>query len=63
MALVAPGVVDTEMHVSFMADYGIKNPATTPAQSVTGMITAIDKLDPTQAARGILNYDGTVSAW
>ena len=63
VALVAPGVVDTEMHVSFMADYGIKNPAITPAQSVTGMITVIDKLDPTQAARGILNFDGTVSAW
>src|SRR5262249_27151691 len=30
VALVAPGVVDTEMHVSFMADYGIKNPAITP---------------------------------
>jgi hypothetical protein len=51
------------MHVSFRADYGINNPAITPAQSVTGMIAVIDKLDQTQAARGILSYDGTVIGW
>jgi hypothetical protein len=51
------------MHAAFSADYGTNNPAITPAQSVTGMIAVIDKLDQTQAARGILNYDGTVIAW
>jgi NAD(P)-dependent dehydrogenase (short-subunit alcohol dehydrogenase family) len=63
VAVVSPGVADTSMHVSFRADYGINNPAITPAQSVTGMITVIDKLDQTQAARGILSYDGTVIGW
>src|SRR6516225_12079453 len=63
VAVLSPGVADTAMHVSFMADYGINNPAITPAQSVSGMIAVIDKLDQTQAVRGILNYDGTVIAW
>src|SRR5215470_4340003 len=63
VAVVSPGVADTAMHVAFRADYGINNPATTPAQSVSGMIVVIDKLDQTQAVRGILNYDGTVIAW
>jgi len=63
VAVVSPGVADTAMHVSFRADYGINNPAITPAQSVSGMIGVIDKLDQTQAVRGILNYDGTVIAW
>jgi NAD(P)-dependent dehydrogenase (short-subunit alcohol dehydrogenase family) len=63
VAVVSPGVADTAMHVSFAADYGINNPAITPAQSVTGMIAVIDKLDQTQAARGILSYDGTVIGW
>ena len=63
VAVVSPGVADTAMHAEFSADYGTNNPAITPAQSVTGMIAVIDKLDQTQAARGILNYDGTVIAW
>ena len=63
VAVVSPGVADTAMHVSFRADYGINNPAITPAQSVSGMIGVIDKLDQTQAVRGILNYDGTVIGW
>jgi NAD(P)-dependent dehydrogenase (short-subunit alcohol dehydrogenase family) len=63
VAVVSPGVADTAMHDLFRADYGINNPAITPAQSVTGMIAVIDKLDQTQAARGILNYDGTVIGW
>ena len=63
VAVVSPGVADTAMHVAFRADYGINNPAITPAQSVSGMIAVIDKLDQTQAVRGILNYDGTVIAW
>jgi hypothetical protein len=43
------------MHASFRADYGVNNPA--------AMIAVIDKLDQTQAMRGILGYDGTVIAW
>lgn len=62
VALVSPGVADTAMHVKFGDDYGINTPAITPAQSVTGMIAVIDKLDQ-QAARGVLIYDGTVGAW
>lgn len=63
VAVVSPGVADTAMHTAFSADYGTNNPAITPAQSVTGMIAVIDKLDQTQAARGILSYDGTVIGW
>jgi NAD(P)-dependent dehydrogenase (short-subunit alcohol dehydrogenase family) len=63
VAVVSPGVADTAMHVKFRDDYGINNPAITPARSVTGMIAVIDKLDQTQAARGILSYDGTVIGW
>ena len=63
VALLSPGVADTPMHVKFRDDYGINNPAVTPAQSVTGMIAVIDKLDQTQASRGVLMYDGTVGAW
>lgn len=63
VALVSPGVADTPMHVKFRDDFGINSPAITPAQSVAGMIAVIDKLDQTQAARGVLIYDGTVGAW
>jgi len=63
VAVVSPGVADSAMHVAFASDYGINNPAVTAAQSVSGMIGVIDKLDQTQAGRGILNYDGTVTAW
>src|SRR5215469_190245 len=34
VAVLSPGVADTAMHVSFMAEFGINNPAITPAQSV-----------------------------
>jgi NAD(P)-dependent dehydrogenase (short-subunit alcohol dehydrogenase family) len=63
VAVVSPGVADTAMHVTFAAEYGLNNPAITPAQSVSGMIAVIDRLDQTQAARGILSYDGSVSGW
>lgn len=63
VAVLSPGVPDTAMHAAFSADYGTNNPAITPAQSVAGMIVVIDKLDQTQAVRGILSYDGTVIAW
>jgi NAD(P)-dependent dehydrogenase (short-subunit alcohol dehydrogenase family) len=63
VAVVSPGAADTEMYAAFRVDYGTKRSPNTPAQSVAGMIAVIDKLDQTQAAQGILNYDGTVTAW
>lgn len=63
VAVLSPGVADTAMHVAFATDYGINNPAITATQSVTGMIAVIDKLDQTQAVRGILSYDGAVMPW
>jgi NAD(P)-dependent dehydrogenase (short-subunit alcohol dehydrogenase family) len=64
VAVVSPGATDTDMLTAFTAEYvGNKFRSNTPAQSVTGMIDVIDKLDPTKAAQGILNFDGTVSSW
>jgi len=64
-AVVSPGASETQMFAAFMTDYlgGKKIAATTPKQSVAGIIAIIDKLDPAQATEGILNYDGTVTAW
>lgn len=63
VAVLAPGVADTEMFSEFRSEYGANRAANTPAQSVAGMIEVIDKLDPTKATQGILNFDGTVTAW
>jgi NAD(P)-dependent dehydrogenase (short-subunit alcohol dehydrogenase family) len=63
VAVVSPGATDTDMFTAFTKDYGVKFRSNTPAQSVTGMIAVIDKLDQKQAAQGILNFDGTVSSW
>jgi len=65
VAVVSPGASDTQMFAAFTDDYrgGRKIAANTPAQSVTGMITVIDKLEAARATEGILNYDGTVTAW
>ena len=64
VAVLSPGASDTEMHSAYSTEYlGQKKPLNTPAQSVTGMIGIIDKLDQTQAAEGILNFDGSVTSW
>ena len=63
VAVVSPGATDTDMFTAFTKDYGVKFRSNTPAQSVTGMIAVIDKLDQKQAAQGILNFDGTVTSW
>jgi NAD(P)-dependent dehydrogenase (short-subunit alcohol dehydrogenase family) len=65
VAVVSPGASDTQMFAAFTEDYrgGRKIAANTPAQSVAGMIAVIDKLDAAHATQGILNYDGTVTAW
>jgi NAD(P)-dependent dehydrogenase (short-subunit alcohol dehydrogenase family) len=63
VAVVSPGATDTDMFTAFTKDYGVKFRSNTPAQSVTGMVNVIDKLDQKQAAQGILNFDGTVTSW
>ena len=64
VAVVSPGVSETDMFTAFSAEYaGRKMPANTPAQSVAGMIAIIDKLDPSEGAKGILNFDGTIITW
>jgi len=65
VAVVSPGASDTQMFAAFTDDYrgGRKPAANTAAQSVAGMIAVIDKLDAAHATEGILNYDGTVTAW
>jgi NAD(P)-dependent dehydrogenase (short-subunit alcohol dehydrogenase family) len=65
VAVVSPGASETQMFAAFTADYrgGKKIAANTPTQSVAGIIAVIEKLDAARAAEGILNYDGTVTAW
>jgi NAD(P)-dependent dehydrogenase (short-subunit alcohol dehydrogenase family) len=64
VAVVSPGVAETAMSTAFGVEYvGRQIKANTPAQSVAGMIAIIDKLDPSQAAKGILNFDGTIISW
>jgi NAD(P)-dependent dehydrogenase (short-subunit alcohol dehydrogenase family) len=65
VAVVSPGASETQMFAAFTADYrgGKKIAANTPTQSVAGIIAVIDKLDAARATEGILNYDGTVTAW
>jgi NAD(P)-dependent dehydrogenase (short-subunit alcohol dehydrogenase family) len=63
VAAVSPGATATDMLTTFTADYGVKFPSRTPAQSVAGMIAVIAKLDPSTAGKGIFNVDGTVSSW
>ena len=64
VAVVSPGAADTEMHTEYRSEYLGRNIApNTPAQSVSGMIEVIDKLDQTKAAQGILNFDGSVTSW
>lgn len=65
VAVVSPGASETQMFAAFTADYrgGKRIAASTPTQSVAGIISVIDKLDAARATEGILNFDGTVTAW
>jgi NAD(P)-dependent dehydrogenase (short-subunit alcohol dehydrogenase family) len=64
VAVVAPGATETDMFTAFSTEFlGRQMSANTPAQSVAGMIAIIDKLDPSQGAKGILNFDGTIISW
>ena len=64
VAVVSPGVAETDMSIAFSAEYvGRKIRANAPAQSVAGMIAVIDKLEPSQGTKGILNFDGAIIPW
>ncbi len=63
VAVVSPGATDTDMYAAFSSEYGVKFHSNPPATSVAGMIAVIDKLDQKQEAQGILNFDGTITAW
>lgn len=63
VAVVSPGIAQTAMAAAFGAEYGRKFNADPPAKSVAGMIAIIDKLEPSQGAKGILNFDGTIIPW
>jgi short-subunit dehydrogenase len=63
VAVLSPGVADTAMSNAFSTEYGRKITADPPPQSVAGMIAIIDKLDPSQGAKGILNFDGRIISW
>jgi NAD(P)-dependent dehydrogenase (short-subunit alcohol dehydrogenase family) len=64
VAAVSPGIAETAMSTAFGAEYlGHKISANSPAQSVAGMIAIIDKLNPSQGEKGILNFDGAVIPW
>jgi NAD(P)-dependent dehydrogenase (short-subunit alcohol dehydrogenase family) len=63
VGLVGPGSVDTDMYASAQADYKFAVKPITRAESVHGLIAAIDVLDQVRAAQGVNNYDGSIGAW
>lgn len=64
VAVVSPGVAATDMSTAFSEQYlGRKLTAGAPPQRVAEMIAIIDKLDPPQGTKGILNADGTITSW
>lgn len=64
VAVVSPGVATTAMSTEFSEEYlGRKLSAHPPAQSVAALIAIIDKLDPSQGAKGIIDVDGKIISW
>jgi NAD(P)-dependent dehydrogenase (short-subunit alcohol dehydrogenase family) len=64
VAVVSPGVVETDMLAAFMDEYGVRIPSSmTVTESVTQMIGIIDTLDQAKAGKGIVKYDGTIQPW
>jgi len=63
VGLVGPGSVDTDMYATAQTDYKFEMKPITKAESIHGMIAAIDVLDQAKAAEGVRNYNGSVSAW
>ncbi len=51
------------MYASAQADYKFAFKPITKAESIHGLIAAIDGIDQTKAAQGVNNYDGTIGAW
>jgi NAD(P)-dependent dehydrogenase (short-subunit alcohol dehydrogenase family) len=63
VGLVGPGSVDTDMYASAQADYKFAFKPITRAESVHGLIAAIDAMDQARAAQGVNSYDGSIGAW
>jgi NAD(P)-dependent dehydrogenase (short-subunit alcohol dehydrogenase family) len=63
VAVVSPGSVDTDMLAAFQEEYQVKARAISASESVSKMIIVIDALDQDKAAKGVNNYDGTISPW
>jgi NAD(P)-dependent dehydrogenase (short-subunit alcohol dehydrogenase family) len=63
VGLVGPGSVDTDMYARAQADYRFAFKPITRAESIHGLIAAIDVIDQARAAQGVNNYDGTIGAW
>jgi NAD(P)-dependent dehydrogenase (short-subunit alcohol dehydrogenase family) len=63
VGLVGPGSVDTDMYASAQADYKFAFKPITRAESIHGLITAIDGIDQARAAQGVNNYDGSIGTW
>jgi NAD(P)-dependent dehydrogenase (short-subunit alcohol dehydrogenase family) len=63
VGLVGPGSVDTDMYASAQADYKFAFKPITRAESVHGLIAAIDVMDQVRAGQGVNNYDGSIGTW
>jgi NAD(P)-dependent dehydrogenase (short-subunit alcohol dehydrogenase family) len=63
VGLVGPGSVDTDMYASAQADYKFNFKPITRAESIHGLIAAIDGIDQSRAAQGVNNYDGSIGTW
>ncbi len=63
VGLVGPGSVDTDMYASAQADYKFAFKPITRAESIHGLIAAIDVMDQLKAGQGVNNYDGSIGAW
>jgi NAD(P)-dependent dehydrogenase (short-subunit alcohol dehydrogenase family) len=63
VGLVGPGSVDTDMYASAQADYKFAFKPIARAESIHGLIGAIDLMDQARAGQGVNNYDGSIGAW
>jgi NAD(P)-dependent dehydrogenase (short-subunit alcohol dehydrogenase family) len=63
VGLVGPGSVDTDMYASAQADYNFDIKPLSKAESIHGLIAAIDAMTPAKAAQGVNNHDGSIAAW
>jgi NAD(P)-dependent dehydrogenase (short-subunit alcohol dehydrogenase family) len=63
VGLVGPGSVDTDMYASAQADYKFAFKPISRAESIHGLIAAIDVMDQARAGQGVNNYDGSIGTW